>query len=161
MIKATVSMCIAQSAPSFSVCMSVHVELRSRSCEILRLLAWLPGRALTFCNIHILPHYLLSSHFITQLHLFNHISQPSHYKTQTTPSSSSSMKFTTATLLLALAALTVANPVASPVADPVADPQGTSPPVDKPNCRDCDNNYTKCRAVSQSSISSPSGFFTN
>ncbi|CAG5152723.1 uncharacterized protein ALTATR162_LOCUS2887 [Alternaria atra] len=55
------------------------------------------------------------------------------------------MKFTTATLLLALAALTVANPVASPVADPVAAPK-EPPPVDKPNCRDCDNNYTKGRA---------------
>ncbi|CAN9389787.1 unnamed protein product [Alternaria alternata] len=57
------------------------------------------------------------------------------------------MKFATSILTLALAALTVATPLAnpSPVADPVAAPQVTPPPVDKPNCRDCDNNFNKCR----------------
>ncbi|KAG9195035.1 hypothetical protein G6011_00155 [Alternaria panax] len=42
----------------------------------------------------------------------------------------------------------MANPVANPVASPVAvaAPQNTPPPKDTPNCRDCDNFYTKCRA---------------
>jgi hypothetical protein len=67
------------------------------------------------------------------------------------------MKFATTILTLALAALTMATPLAnpSPVADPVAAPQITPPPVDKPNCRDCDNNYTKCRLVSTSFPFSP------
>ncbi|KAF7678943.1 hypothetical protein GT037_002691 [Alternaria burnsii] len=57
------------------------------------------------------------------------------------------MRFATTILTLALAALTMATPLAnpSPVADPVAAPQVTPPPVDKPNCRDCDKNFTKCR----------------
>jgi hypothetical protein len=58
------------------------------------------------------------------------------------------MKSTTPLLLLAMAALAVANPVASPVADPVALPQATLPPVDHPDCTDCENTFKKCKNVS-------------
>ncbi|CAN9227224.1 unnamed protein product [Alternaria alternata] len=71
------------------------------------------------------------------------------------------MKFATTILTLALAALTMATPLAnpSPVADPVAAPQVTPPPVDKPNCRDCDNNFTKCRLLLMSWVNVPSILF--
>ncbi|KAH8623217.1 hypothetical protein IG631_22374 [Alternaria alternata] len=107
----------------------------------------MPNRSLTSSSIHLPLLYLLSFLLIRArlspqfrrtaivFHITNYFIK------------FNTMKFATTILTLALAAFTMATPLAnpSPVAGPVATPQFTPPPVDKPNCRDCDTNYTKCR----------------